>query len=189
MKKGTPIYGVGINDADYEVGKNINGKLVLCVYYSRWTSMLERCYKSKFIKSDCVVDEEWHRFMAFREWMMSQDWKGKCLDKDLLFPGNNVYSKKTCVFVPHQLNNLIKTHKNNSKYPTGVDLTASGFRATISINRKQKYLGHFDNPEEASKTYRKEKRLILLQEIEKYDDIRIKTGLLRHAEIYNLMDF
>ena len=91
--------------------------------------------------------------MKFREWMMSQDWEGKDLDKDLMIPGNKVYSSDTCVFIPHGMNNLIKFHKNNSEYPVGVDLTDSGFRATISIGGKQKYLGHFHTPEEAAKAY------------------------------------
>ena len=43
MKKTRLIQGVGINDADYHVTQNENGKQVwVCPYYETWKSMLMR---------------------------------------------------------------------------------------------------------------------------------------------------
>ena len=58
MKSKKLVYGVGINDADYVVKKfetigYVNGKIKrklvwICPYYSAWTSMLVRCYSTKY---------------------------------------------------------------------------------------------------------------------------------------------
>ncbi|HHN2558986.1 TPA: hypothetical protein ACRMP4_006574, partial [Pseudomonas aeruginosa] len=95
MKKGL-IRGVGRNDADYNVYQFIDGERHMCPFYSRWKGMLERCYGKRYENSsayvDCKVDERWLSFMAFREWMQERPWKGNHLDKDLLRPGDKMYS-------------------------------------------------------------------------------------------------
>lgn len=40
--------------------------------------------------------------------MRTQDYEGKHLDKDLLFPGNREYSPKTCLFVTRKVNNFVR---------------------------------------------------------------------------------
>ena len=77
-----PVYGVGINDADYVTNPKVEGKSKMCPYYLSWKNMLHRCYdkghQSKFPRYiGCAVVEEWQYFMCFREWMLLQDWKGK----------------------------------------------------------------------------------------------------------------
>ena len=44
-----------------------------------------------------------------------------CLDKDILYKNNTIYSKDTCIFIPERINILFT--KNNAKrgnYPIGV---------------------------------------------------------------------
>ena len=41
------IYGHGINDADYSIMTEVNGKQVKDPFYRKWTAMLERCYCDK----------------------------------------------------------------------------------------------------------------------------------------------
>lgn len=106
------VYGVGINDADYAIAPRINGKQVRCKIYGIWAALLQRCYDPAELERqptylNCSVDKEWHSFMNFRAWVLTQDYEGKELDKDLLLPGNKLYSKETCVFINKALNNFI----------------------------------------------------------------------------------
>lgn len=88
---GKLVCGFGISDADYVVCPTIGGKQVWCQYYRKWKSMLLRQtpkeWKRHTTYKGCKVCEEWRSFMAFRKWMMTQDWQGKQLDKDLLGDG------------------------------------------------------------------------------------------------------
>jgi len=118
MKIRKLVYGVGINDADYVVQRNetiyVNGKRTrkqvwICPYYQAWKSMLERCYSIKYQERQptyrgCSVSEEWLTFSVFKSWMEKQEWEGMQLDKDILFEGNKLYSKETCVFVSSVVN-------------------------------------------------------------------------------------
>jgi len=185
------IHGIGVNDAPYMTQPKINGKTAFCTFYTIWRSMIQRCYSEKCLVKHpayigCTVIEEWHSFMKFRRWMKSQDWKGKELDKDILIIGNKIYSPETCIFVSSQINTLlIYNQENKGGYPAGVSLSDRGkkkFQAECQINGKKKYLGRFETIEEASEVYKAAKsneikRVALLQ-----SDIRIREGLLRHAE-------
>lgn len=107
MKK--KIYGVGVNDADYQVSDSSSGKEVRCQYYIQWKNMLARCYSSAYHKQNktyigCSVDPRWYSFMSFRSWMMEQDWEGNQLDKDIIIHGNKVYGPDTCMFVDRKTN-------------------------------------------------------------------------------------
>ena len=77
-----PIYGVGINDANYTVQPTINGKIVICPFYTKWTGMLKRCYSPQYQEKhptyvECTVTSEWLFFSVFKSWMANQDWKNK----------------------------------------------------------------------------------------------------------------
>ncbi|MCX2693707.1 hypothetical protein OO256_22145 [Pseudomonas sp. DCB_CB] len=94
------VYGVGANDADYQVclTETVSGRrrsVWTCPFYKAWTGMLERCYSEKFqirnpTYQDCSASSDWLAFSSFRAWMSRQDHEGKHLDKDLLVPGNKV---------------------------------------------------------------------------------------------------
>jgi len=163
------IYGVGINDADYQVQPRTNKISHVCPFYSRWQDMLKRCYSKKLHKkqptySDCTVCNEWMLFSAFKEWMNTQDWKGKELDKDLLIKGNKVYSPSTCIFVSRQINSLTgSVSSRRGKYPRGVTFAKdkNKFRAACSYKGVNSHIGYFDNALDASNAYVKVKRLII----------------------------
>lgn len=167
------VCGVGINDADYKVqiNSNINKKAVClwkCPYYTKWKSMLERCYSIK-VKTkhqsykDCYVCEEWLLFSNFKSWMEKQDWEDKSLDKDLLIYNNKVYSPETCIFLPKEMNCfLIQNKSMRAKYPMGVHKLEDGYRkkpfmSMISIKDTKILLGYFDTPQEAHKEWQKAK--------------------------------
>lgn len=99
-----PVYGHGVNDADYVTCSTVNGKRVMCPIYRSWTNMLERCYGEKYQERrptyiGCTVCNEWLTFSVFKSWMVTQDWTGKELDKDIRIKGNKTYSPETCCFV------------------------------------------------------------------------------------------
>ena len=47
IAKRTTIFGIGINDACYQVQPFINGKQVTCPFYRVWKNMMKRCYSKK----------------------------------------------------------------------------------------------------------------------------------------------
>lgn len=114
-----PVYGHGVNDADYVIERRINGKRVGCPIYRTWANMLERCYSDKFhVRQStyigCEVCDEWLTFSNFKRWMMVQDWQGKQLDKDIRVKGNKIYSPNTCLFVTKAENTIEARAKHYS---------------------------------------------------------------------------
>lgn len=80
--------------------------------FSIWRAMLRRCYyrgsqHHQPSYEGGIVAEEWHNFQTFAEWFEQHYPKdgGKYqLDKDILVPGNKIYSPKTCSFVTQREN-------------------------------------------------------------------------------------
>ena len=106
-----PVFGVGTNDADYIIDRRIDGKRVACPIYRAWKNMLKRCHSDKYQKDrptyiGCSVCKEWLTFSNFRRWMLTQDWQGKQIDKDIKFKGNKIYSPETCMFVTNKENTI-----------------------------------------------------------------------------------
>jgi len=185
------LFGFGVNDSDYMVTYYIGKKQIMCPFYLKWRSMMQRCYsQASLIKSpsyfDCYVCEEWKYFSAFRAWMEKQDWKDLDLDKDIINPNNKIYNPDNCVFVPKELNNLLTDRSAaRGKLPQGVSYhKASGkFCAQISTKGKATHIGLFEKKEEARRVYIKEKiKYILLIANEQLDQ-RLCNGLKLHADL------
>ena len=126
------VYGVGLNDVSYSTQPIVEKKQLICIYYQQWRHMLERCYSEKYhlrykTYKNCTVCDDWLIFSNFKDWMESQDWEGKQLDKDILIEGNKHYSPETCVFVDQATNSLF-TYRGNARgqYPLGVCIHPSG---------------------------------------------------------------
>ncbi|TKW65206.1 MAG: hypothetical protein DI616_15880 [Paracoccus denitrificans] len=184
-----PVYGVGINDADYVTTYvDANGKTVHCPYFAKWKSMLRRCYDPVYkakrpTYEDCTVAPEWLTFSNFRKWMIQQDWVDKHLDKDLLVQGNKHYGPDTCVFVSGAINNLMCLRENRrGDLPLGVTkMGVNGctyYVAACSMYGKQKRLGYFKTPEEAHAAYVVAKQAHIQELAGKEADPRIKKALL-----------
>lgn len=184
------VFGVGVNDADYNISAIVNGKKQDCPFYRKWTGMMERCYSSKWHEKhptykDCTVCDDWISFSWFKCWMENQDWQGKQLDKDILIQGNKIYSPGTCLFVESNINSLfINCKESSGLYPLGVSLCkrSNKFIANITRFGKKHYIGLFDTADEASYEYLKEKRKhinkIAEQQIEP-----LRTALLNYKII------
>lgn len=167
LKRGavkTPYYpsvcGVGyLGEGEYMV--SISGKITKS--YSKWSSMIERCYDQKHLKKyptykGCLVSDKWHNYQIFAEWFEENYVDGWHLDKDLLKRGNKVYSENTCVFIPQDLNNFMTNNKitRTSKY-IGVSYHKVTKKWTAQINdvcsNKYLCLGFYKTQIKASESY------------------------------------
>lgn len=205
-KKDRLVEGVGVNDADYPVvqrelvGYSPNGNpkqrvVWYCPFYRVWAHMLYRCYSKSHHKTypsyqGCSVSEDWKYFSKFRTWMATQDWEGKHLDKDLLFPGNKVYSQATCVFVSARINTFILERKaDRGDNLIGVCHDLGKFKASISNGSGgRKHLGRFDTELEAHQAWLKEKlrqsRELAAEILAEGCDPRIAKALIDKYENY-----
>ena len=161
----------------------------MCRYYKTWSHMLDRCYSAKFQATNptykgCSVAVEWFSFMAFREWMMRQDWQGNQLDKDLIIDGNKIYSPEACVFVDAKTNSLLTDRAaSRGALPMGVSRHGRGYQALCRKNGKPIYLGTHDTPEEAHKAYSKFKAEVIHETALQQPDERVKDALLLRAKL------
>ena len=116
------MQGVGINDLDEPVFKN--GKPLR--FYHAWASMLMRCHSEECQAKHptyigCGVCPEWLSLSTFKVWFDANYREGMELDKDVLIPGNKVYSPEACSFVPGYINSLMTdAGAIRGDYPLGV---------------------------------------------------------------------
>ena len=154
-----PLYGVGVNDAEYMTTPTVNGVKLWDPAYMAWYGMLTRAYDPKYharhpTYSDITVCSEWHSFRAFRAWWLAnyrEDWQ---LDKDLLTAGNREYGPDACIYIPGWLNSFtVDCGASRGELPIGVSIYKQTgkykSRCCNPITGKQRYLGLFTEPEAA----------------------------------------
>ncbi|WP_396180361.1 hypothetical protein [Flavobacterium sp.] len=184
--KRKPIYGIGINDANYLVYK---GKDV-CPYYRKWLSMLVRCYsKIKHISFptyvDCTVCEEWKYFSNFKKWVDEQpnkNWQSCELDKDILQVNNKCYSPEKTVFTNRALNSFLTSNTScRGEYLLGVcwHKQQEKFHAKCNdpFNHKRIYVGSFDCELTAHKAWQAKKHEYACALAELQEDSRVADAL------------
>ena len=193
-KRNKKVYGVGINDADYNVviGDMVDGKWKItwkCPFYTAWNNVLERCYSDTYqLKRPtykvCSVCDEWLTFSKFKTWMETQEWEGKQLDKDLLKLGNKVYCPEWCIFIDRKINNfVIDSGATRGKYMIGVywDKCTGKFKSQCNnpFTRKREYLGLFTDELEAHLAWKRKKHQFACQlaESEYCNDPRLAEAL------------
>lgn len=155
------VYGFGIND--YNDLVKIGEKHIES--YKNWRSMIERCYSDRWLAKyptyiGCSVCEEWRYFTNFKKWFDENYIDGYALDKDLLVQGNKIYSPETCCFVPQYINNIfLNRAKDRGIYPIGVSLEKRNGKlfSSCRIDGQNKFLGYFENEDEAHEAYKKER--------------------------------
>ena len=184
------VHGVGVNDADYLVHPNIDGKQVMCPFYDRWKDMLKRCYSVKALEKrptylGCVVATDWLTFSTFRKWMIVQEWEGKALDKDLLIEGNRTYSSETCVFIDSALNSVLTSkRRNQGDCLIGVNWHKRDktFESYVCIEGRQSYIGRFNNELDAHLAYSQAKSNVIYKASVNQSDPRVKEALIKRAD-------
>lgn len=156
------VYGLGINDANYQVASRVDGRLVICEYYTKWRNLIRRCSSMDSYRSfeDNNLFADWIYFSRFKSWMETQNWKGLELDKDILSGGTGTYSPETCAFVPRYLNTILNYQKYKDgknaigvTYEEPVTSNSRPYAALISVKGKRKYLGSHKTSEAAHKAW------------------------------------
>ena len=197
------VFGVGVNDLGYATrvyeyvtengGKRIRKPVFICKYYEVWKNMLRRCYSKKSLESypsyiGTSVCSEWLSATAFKKWMEEQDGDGKCLDKDIIVPGNRLYSPDTCAFVLNETNSFITaSDASRGDYPIGVSLhkPTGKYRARCNnpFSGKHESLGYYSTPEEAHEAWRKRKDDLAQRVAAKESDPRVVEALKKRYSI------
>lgn len=186
-RKSKLVYGVGVNDADYPVKTVIHGKMSHCPFYSVWMHMLQRCYSKRYLDSKktylgASVAKQWHSFLEFKDWMARQDWEGMHLDKDIIHPGNKIYSQETCAFVTPLTNNFtLDSGASRGKYLIGVYWHKRDKRYMSKccnpFTGKQENLGSFGSELGAHLAWKRRKHELSQILAEMQSDARVKSAL------------
>ena len=167
LKRRSKIRGIGINDSEYLTAYSEDGVKLMCPYYTAWNNMFQRCYSptKKEGYEGCFVCEEWYSFTTFKKWMVTQDWKGNVLDKDLKVIGNKSYSPSTCLFISPSLNSFIARYNSKGvSYNKRTGSISKPFISKISIGDRTVNLGHFKTEKEANVRYLQEKSKLIMEE-------------------------
>ena len=171
-------FGVGyLGEGKYKVkenGKDANKFII-------WHNVLTRCYDPEFHKKNptykkCSVENYLLNFQHMCEWIDKNYYEipgeQMCLDKDILYKGNKIYSRDTCIFVPERINLLfVKSDKARGKNPIGVsDLPSGNYRVDCNNGYgKQVYLGAYRTKEEAFQVYKNYKEKVIKETIDSYE--------------------
>ena len=144
--------------------------------YKTWHDMIGRCYEEgrsgiyEAYYEICTVCEEWKCYQTFAKWYEENQYecKGRLhLDKDILYPGNKIYSPDTCLLVPQRINMVFTNKTNNRGLPNGIVQQGNGYLAKYNHIE----LGVCDTVEEAYEIYAKEKEKHIKQIADEYREI------------------
>lgn len=153
------------------------------IAYKYWENMLRRCYYKKNLEEHetymgCEVCKEWLCFDIFLEWYEENYYEIKgqkmCLDKDILFKGNKIYSPQTCIFVPQRINTLfVKKDKNRGELPIGVfwDEDRQKYKATWRDCNSKSHSKRFVCMLDAFNCYKFFKEKIIKEVADEYKDL------------------
>lgn len=175
------IVGVGNNDLregvfNFDGSKNVP--------FIKWSSMLNRCYSNKYQKDKtsyigCAVCDDWLIYSRFKDWITSQDYIDKELDKDLLCKDNKIYSSETCVMLEPRINSFISIAR--SDLPHGVSLKKQSNkyvgRVQNPFSGKREHLGYFQDPLEAHKAWQTRKHELACELAKTQSDPRVAKAL------------
>lgn len=124
--------------------------------YSRWQTMLSRCYNVRNVSypiyggKGVTVATEWHDFQTFAIWYEENFVEGWDMDKDLL--GGKQYGPKTVVWLPKLLHYTL-THRAKQKWKKSGKKTDKKYMVVVQDNGVKYYHGTFDTKEEAIAVY------------------------------------
>lgn len=172
------LFGVGyVGVGEHITGCKIHG---MTEEYHCWQNMLERCYCKKLKELHpsyyeiSTVCNEWHDYQVFARWHKEHRYKVNerlHLDKDILFPGNKMYSPSTCLLVPQRLNVLFMNKSNNRGLPNGIHMTDSG---KYLAKYAGQHIGIYPTVEDAYYYQTKKKKEEILRLANEYKNIMPK---------------
>ena len=166
------VYGIGyIGEGTYKA----SGRGVHAQHYNTWRYMLMRCYEayqeSHPWYKGCTVSDEWCNYQAYAAWYDENYYEVGdepiSINKSILFKGNKLFSKDTCIFAPKRINDLLRNKgKLNKELPKGVSLQRYNgkFRACYA----EKHISVFDTQEEAFHAFKTTKENKIKEVIDSY---------------------
>lgn len=173
------VYGVGyMGQGKYKA--KIDGKNT--EYYDDWHSLMQRGFDEKYkakhpTYKDVIVNPELYDFQDFAEWWHNNryevDEEMMEIDKDILVKGNKEYSFNTMIFVPHRINSLfIKNDARRGDCPIGVSYHKRDkvYQANCKTLDGLKYLGSYNNSEDAFNAYKRFKEQYIKEVADEYKD-------------------
>jgi len=196
------IYKDRVNKDGYYVQQyTVDGKRKNTRLYNLWDSLSKRSNPTrKFLErfpSYEGCENKFTTFQSFAVWCVSQDGYTEVdsnnkvwhLDKDVLYPGNKIYSPTTCCFVPEEVNcALTYCTQARGDFPLGVysRKLKSGktvYRSTTRIAGERVNVGPFTTAELAHRHWQLSKIEAFVTLREKYSEYpNIFAGLSRHIE-------
>ena len=188
-----PIFGFGVNDANYITRSKIDGMEISCPAYKAWISMMKRVLDPSYLSKNptyhnVTICDEWKSLSSFRKWWFDHNIDGYDLDKDMV-SDKRVYSPETCVFIPKWLNNFaLDKAAARGKYPIGASFHKwrGMFESSCSnpLTKKLDHLGYFKTPEAAHLAWRTRKLELALELKPNMDEIDLRI-YPRVVEIIN----
>jgi len=146
--------------------------------YQLWMDVRKRCYSEKYHSEkptyiSCEMYTKWYDFQVFAEWCHNAPFFGTLgyhLDKDILYPGNKIYSPKRCSFVPEEFNKLFLDRRNDrGDCPRGIKISSSGRFEARCMNRGERIaLGTYSSAEIAYSVYKKYKEELVRDMAKEY---------------------
>lgn len=157
-----PVHSIGINDLEFATMLRVP-TIMRYKPYQTWIDILKRVSTEEYVIKHptyvgCSISKDWLYLSNFLEFFLKNYKEGYVIDKDILFRGNKLYSKETCIFVPQHINKSIQGCYKRGEYPLGVNKVYNKYRASISDGGiRSNYLGLFITKEEAHQAWQKAK--------------------------------
>lgn len=165
------LYGVACvgNATTWENGKHLQSYVI-------WQGMIRRCYDEKFKKKhptyeNCTVDKRWLCYENFQKWYDYNYYEVKnkqdkmCLDKDIFYKNNTIYSQNTCCFVPNSINVLFKHNTNHN-----IIHRKDGYSIYCGRTTGKHYIGHTMDKDEAIKLSNQARTEYLHEIVSQYEN-------------------
>ena len=174
-----------IDQGPYEtITRDNDGKKIFLTEYNTWVSMHRRAENFNGTHpsyEDVTIDKIWWSYQNFAMWYNDNKYEVENdilrLDKDILVPGNRVYSPETCCLVPDKINQLFKQPmKKDDNMPMGVYKEGNRYRTVklYEIDNNGNVMKHcksFKTPEDAHECYKFYKEKYIHDIADLYKDI------------------
>ena len=153
--------------------------------YRTWVGILDRVFDGKLKSYDNVcISKEWLSYENFEIWynknMYNIENEKMCIDKDILSNENKIYSEDTCIIIPERINNILINFYNKESGITYRNRVEKYEVSCRDFDGKKKYLGYYEDKDEAISIYRRFKINTIIEVLNSYKDKLPKN-------VYNLI--
>ncbi|HFE3480339.1 TPA: hypothetical protein ACF3IV_000663 [Enterobacter hormaechei] len=158
---------------------DLKGQVSLHLYkeaLQKWHSMHSRLKRKGY--ANTTICAEWYTFSNYYYWYLENSIRGWDVDKDML--GANHYSPSTCMFVPHEVNQLFRG--GYGKYKKGVQKVYNSWVAKSTYNGVQEYYGTFATEDEAHQVYLQHRQVRIQNLATKYSNYPVLSTVLLNSK-------